>query len=69
MLHLFALKIKCFFYVDFMQVHHQVQDLEKRLMAFNIVKPSRPPGYRSTTSPAQDRLILKVTYSFSGMKN
>ncbi|RUS84472.1 hypothetical protein EGW08_007768 [Elysia chlorotica] len=42
------------------EVHHQVQDLEKRLLAFNILKPTRTPDYLSKTSPAVEKLILKM---------
>ncbi|GFR80110.1 hypoxia-inducible HIG-1 [Elysia marginata] len=41
------------------EVHQQVQDLEKRLLAFNIVKVPRPQGHGNTTNPAVEKLILK----------
>lgn len=42
------------------EVHQQAQDLEKRLLAFNIVKPARSANQRSTSSSAVERLILKM---------
>lgn len=42
------------------EVHKLIEELEARLLKFNIVRPKHPPGFKKPHTSAVERLILKL---------